>query len=234
MAVNYSPKIITDGLIVYMDAANINSYPGSGTAWTDLGMSQSNNSVLTGGATFSSDNMGSIAFNGTSSYAISATYSSLVGNTAITYSFWVKSTPNADYQTLISNGVQPGGSGFVWIFRSPSSNFITMQYANGSIPVNSSAGGMFNNFNNLWINICCVVDYSNALITWYKNGVLYSGPTALTTPLVPINRLYYMGSYNASLHFLNGNISTVKFYNRILTDTEVLQNYNTLKGRFGL
>ena len=233
MAVNYSPKIITDGLIVYMDAANINSYPGSGTTWTDLGMSQSNNSVLTGGATFSSANMGSIAFNGTSSYAISATYSSLVGNTAITYSFWVKSTSNANYQTLISNGVQPGGSGFVWIFRSPSSNFITMQYANGSIAVNSSAGSFFNN-DNLWINICCVVDYNNALITWYKNGVLHSGPTALTTPLVPINWSYYMGSYNASLHFLNGNISTVKFYNRILTDTEVLQNYNAIKGRFGL
>jgi len=67
MAFSYSPKIATDGLVLCLDAANNRSYPGSGTAWTDLSRG-GNNGALTNGPTFNSANGGSIVFDGTNDY----------------------------------------------------------------------------------------------------------------------------------------------------------------------
>ena len=67
MAFNYSPNIITDGLVLYLDAANTKSYPGSGTTWRDLSKSQLNG-TLTNGPTFNSSNGGSIVFDGVDDY----------------------------------------------------------------------------------------------------------------------------------------------------------------------
>ena len=64
MALAHSPRIVRDSLLLYLDAANTKSYPGSGTTWTDLS-SKNNNPTLTNGPTFDSDNMGSIVLDGT-------------------------------------------------------------------------------------------------------------------------------------------------------------------------
>ena len=67
MAFSYSPKIVTDGLVLYLDAANNRSYPGSGTTWTDLSRG-GNNGTLTNGPTFNGANGGSIVFDGTNDF----------------------------------------------------------------------------------------------------------------------------------------------------------------------
>ena len=66
MTLQHSPRIITDGLVLCLDAANKLSYPGSGDVWTDL--AGSNNGALTNGPTFSSANGGNINFDGTNDY----------------------------------------------------------------------------------------------------------------------------------------------------------------------
>ena len=63
MTTSYSPLIVTDGLVMYLDAANPKSYPGTGTTWTDISRNN-NNGTLTNGPTFSSANLGSIVFDG--------------------------------------------------------------------------------------------------------------------------------------------------------------------------
>ena len=67
MAFNFSPKIVTNGLVLALDAANTKSYPGSGTVWSDL-TPNGNNGALTNGPTFNSANGGSIVFDGTNDY----------------------------------------------------------------------------------------------------------------------------------------------------------------------
>ena len=62
MSYKFGPSIVTDGLVFYVDAANENSYPGSGTTWTDL--AGSDDGTLTNGPTFDSGNAGSIVFDG--------------------------------------------------------------------------------------------------------------------------------------------------------------------------
>ena len=67
MALGHGPTVVTNGLVLALDAADRNSYPGSGTAWTDIS-GRGNTGTLTNGPTYSSANGGSIVFDGTNDY----------------------------------------------------------------------------------------------------------------------------------------------------------------------
>lgn len=67
MAFSFSPRAVTNGLILSLDAANTRSYPGSGTVWTDLSRSGING-TLTNGPTFNTANGGNIVLDGTDDY----------------------------------------------------------------------------------------------------------------------------------------------------------------------
>jgi hypothetical protein len=99
MAVNYSPKIITDGLVLYLDAANTRSYPGSGTVWSDLSRG-GNNGTLRNGPTFNSGNGGSIVFDGVNDYASFPNNTNL-DNQKITMENWVYPTITLSQQGFI-------------------------------------------------------------------------------------------------------------------------------------
>jgi len=231
MAFNYSPKIVTDSILMYLDAGNPKSYSGSGTSFTDL--SKNNYGfTLTNGPTFDSADNGSIVLDGTNDYIVSTTSFGL--GSAMTYNFWLKCTTNANHQSIFSSGYQ-GSLGFVWFYRNLTNNAILMQYSDGStyVTTGSTYIGMWNGFNNLWINITVTVDYVGASISWYRNGVLVSGPSALSTPVAPTTSFFrYISTYNGTQYPFLGNISIVQLYSRILTDSEILKNYNALKGRY--
>ena len=84
------PDIITDGLVLYLDAANSKSYPGSGTTWKDLS-GKGNDSALTNGPNYRSTGMGSFLFDGTDDYS-TLPYNSSMDNDYTTVSVWIKST----------------------------------------------------------------------------------------------------------------------------------------------
>ena len=89
MACNSGPDIIEDGLVLCLDAANINSYPKSGTTWSDL--KGSNDGTLTNGPTFSSANGGCIVFDGSNDYVNG--FRPVSGTPNVTYSCWMSATP---------------------------------------------------------------------------------------------------------------------------------------------
>ena len=102
----YSPKIITNGLVLYLDAGNSLSYPGSGTIWTDLSRSQVSGSLLNG-PTYNSANNGSIVFDGSNDYVDCGNNSSLNAPDEITLSAWINGTYNApgEYAVIGKGGV---------------------------------------------------------------------------------------------------------------------------------
>jgi len=105
MGTSYNPAIVTDGLVLCLDAANNRSYPGAGTTWTDL--KGVHNCDLQNGPAFSSANGGSIAFDGTDDVADVASPPSITGDSA-TLALWCKSHDSASWRS-------PGGyvtSGF--------------------------------------------------------------------------------------------------------------------------
>ena len=90
MATKYSPKTVTNGLVLSLDAANTKSYPKSGTTWTDLS-GNSNNGTLTNGPTFSAVNGGCIVFDGVDDYVDVSDASTLNSNTQ-TINIWYNAT----------------------------------------------------------------------------------------------------------------------------------------------
>ena len=83
-----TPNIVTNGLILYLDAANRISYPGSGTTWADLSANVSS-LTLTGTPTYSVDNQGILVFNGSTQYASIASYTDLIAAGNFSIDVWI-------------------------------------------------------------------------------------------------------------------------------------------------
>jgi hypothetical protein len=216
MAVNFSPKIITDGLVLYLDAANTRSYPGTGTVWSDLSRG-GNNGVLTNGPTFSSANGGSIVFDGTNDY-VSGSCTTVNANVGMTTFIWVRTTITSpqvffNYTSGANNGfrLEIDGGQFLLTF--------------GGV-ANYSSGNSVSDGN--WKQLAVTTVGTSGRI--YINGNLVASPTVGTMQGIP-NQFVISGS---TIRFLNGNVASVILYNRALTQQEIQQNFNATRARFGI
>jgi hypothetical protein len=225
-------NIVRDGIILYLDAANPNSYVSGSTSWNDLSFDKLSNGVtLYNSVGFDSNNAGSLVFDGANTYT--RTNSQFALPEKITFSCWVKIGPQTQSQTLIGDFGQSSTLGYIWIFRASSnSNTLGFQYSNGSTAQSISTNSFFLNFNDVWVNVTLTVDYvDNGVLRVYRNGVLLNGQF-LTTPQIPRTLFKYFGSYGPSANEINGNLSNVILYNRILSIDEIRQNYNALRARY--
>ena len=244
MAVQYSfGQIVTSGLVLALDAADRNSYPGSGTAWRDLS-GNNNTGTLTNGPTFSSANGGRIAFDGTDDYVITTVNATptLDITSQITLETWLLSTALASslhgdgimskgvssdansgvYETLLTQGT--GVNNPFFRMRIGAS---TPVYNPTNIPINLNQIYQF------------VSTYNGSIMRIYINGV-ESGAGLSTSGNIQSNtqqltlgvRYLHPGTANDS--FFSGNMYINRIYNRALSATEILQNYNAQKSRFNL
>ena len=223
MSLQHSPRIITDGLILCLDAANKQSYPGSGTAWNNL--TGPNNGTLINGSTFSNANAGSIVFDGSDDYI---TVTEIGQLTRFSIESWFRPTAYPNNYAAVVTSVYPGTNGTV--------NF-KIGYETGSGMVGGTyIGGWFLTPSvpttlNTWQQV--IFTYNGSSLAIYSNGVS-GGSTAFTgTPNsggdgIRIGRRWDSGDYFA------GNIAITRIYNRALSPTEILQNYNATKGRYNL
>ena len=225
MAFNYSPRIIQDGLVLYLDAANTKSYPTTGTTWSDLSR-RGNNGTLTNGPTFNSLNGGSIVFDGVDDYVSCGNNSNLQIEQG-TISAWVKTTsPGAGFRGIITKQDNYG------LFAN---NSVLVTYDWGNTQTRSTG---INIADGTWKNIA--MSFTTNTGTPSNNAIIYlNGSAILTTTIKQSNntvevQLARGGVSAGSTQLLNGNISTGLVYNRALSATEVLQNYNATKSRFGL
>ena len=229
MGLKHSPIIVTNGLVLCLDAGNSRSYPGSGTTWTDLS-GLSNTGTLTNGPTYSSSNGGSIVFDGVDDYVDLGNPSSLSaigGTTNITASGWA-------YYTAYGGGGQSysvitvKGSPWTWLLENLSSTFRFRITAGGS---DVNVADTSTHALNTWYNVVGTYDGSNMKI--YVNGVL-KNTAAQTGTLATNTETAKIGTWQGTNYNLTGRVSNVSIYNRALTAAEIKQNYNALKGRFGL
>ena len=229
----YGPRIVSNGLVLCLDAANKNSYPGTGTAWTDLS-GNSNNGTLTNGPTFSNVNGGSIVFDGTNDYidVANTTTSFSFANTTFTVSIWFKPAVLSNGALISKDGATSGWS--IWVV---SDGTIVSFLKNGSTvdayqKLTSSVLQI-----NRWFNIVSVITTSTTItgnnsITNYVNGILNIGTTIATTTYNADNSFnLYLGRRTTSPYY-NGSLAITQIYNRSLSASEVLQNYNATKSRF--
>jgi hypothetical protein len=225
------PTIVTSGLVLYLDASNASSYPGSGTSWYDLS-GNGNNGTLVNGPTFSSANGGSIVFDGTNDYVDLGNISQLKPTTQITVSTWVyRSTMNDSQNEAIISCTQVGGYELYYT----TNKMIFYVYAGGSYRTPEMSTSAISG----WMNFTAT--YDNRYAKLYYNGVLQntvdSGATnniSYVANNILIGAEAGTGSTRDSGFEWTGNIAQTLIYNRALTASEVLQNYNATKTRFGL
>jgi hypothetical protein len=230
-------NIVTNGLVLYLDAANYLSYTSGSTTWNDLS-GNNNSGSLVNGPTFSSGNAGSIVFDGTNDY-VNCGYSTVVNPpNNLTFSQWV-------VRTVDDNGIRnpiemaDGISDELYfvLFRgdlSPKRWQFGIRQSNNTY-VEPQITGYLNL--NQWYQLTLVANANDNTLKIYVNGIIDTSATATTyngTLKVNPAASLYIGADPNRGRFFRGNISQTSIYNRALTASEVLQNYNATKARFGL
>lgn len=216
MAVQYAfGQIVTSGLVLSLDAADRNSYPGTGTTWFDLS-GNNNTCTLNNGPTFTNTNSGGIVFDGTNDGLSSA---SLLPNSS-NYTFEIGFSPSA-YQYMEIN---LGPVNFKWrvIAEFPYWNFWT----SGGNPQST----FYTTRPSLNVPTLFVASYNGSSRSVGLNGVYQVTTAGTYTPKVPDSTTIAYTTGEVTF----GSIFYIRAYNRGLTAAEVLQNYNAQKSRFGL
>jgi archaellum component FlaF (FlaF/FlaG flagellin family) len=238
--IDSNQKIVTNGLILNLDAAQLRSYPTTGTTWTDLSGNGLNGTLISG-ATFDTANGGSIVFDGTDDFASINPAITLSNVSQFTYTSFVNfSTSVGNQGTFFSHGLNGQFTNDIMFYWEKLTNILSFQVNNG---LDGSATYSYSAPSN-WVNLCIV--YNGSLSTnadklkLYINGVqvtlnfnTYNVPSTTSTIASPQIRIgQYIGF--ASGFYYTGKIATTNLYNRALTATEVGQNFNAIKSRFGL
>ena len=224
------PKIVTDGLVLCLDAANRKSYPGTGTVWNDLSGNGNNGTFgpSTAAPTFSGDNGGSLVFDGSNDYINVGSGSSLTsGYINITVSTWFYPLLNTTRSDIVTKYLYPQG----WLIYFSSNRFAVDGRENSATYIQNQSSDTYS-VNN-WYNIVFTKNSTNWKV--YVNSTIQADNTwgNGTTPFsnsVP----FAVGRIGSSPSYAKGQISNVQAYNRALSADEIRQNYNALKGRYGL
>jgi hypothetical protein len=221
-----TPIYNTNELVLNLDTGNANSYPGTGTIWYDL--ASGNNGTLVNGSTYDSTNGGSILFDGVND-RVSTFVTKFPDANSKTIDVWFKSTSSVRQGlcgTRPANGVVAG-----WVFtinRTATGNLT--YFHTGSGVAEFSAGIVMNT----WYNAVVTHDYTTGLAKVYLNGNLIGSANVGTINSSSFNGT--IGDEDGSIPStpFKGNIPKVVMYNRVLSSTEVLQNFNSSRGRFGV
>jgi len=226
MSYHNGPRIVTNGIILHIDAANTKSYPGTGTSWTDLS-GNGNNGTLTNGPTYSSNNKGFFTFDGVNDFANFGTSFSN-GLINITVSSWYYPVVHTTPSYFLAKYQYPNG----WLLAHVSS---TNRF---SVDGRESNVAYFQNLSNAiypvnkWYNVVFTKSGTNWRL--YINSLLEANNNNGngTTPFS--NGADFSVGRIDSLDTGKGNIAQVSVYNRALSQSEITQNYNSVKGRYNL
>ena len=231
------PNIITDGLVLYLDAGNTLSYTSGSLNWNDLSRSMLSGSLING-PTFTGSNGGAIVFDGTNDYANCGYNTTLNPANNLTFSQWVVRTAD---DSNVRNPIEmvDGISDELYfiLFRgdlTPKRWQFGIRQSNNTY-VEPQITGYLNI--NQWYQLTFVANANDNTLKIYVNGIIDTSATATTyngTLKVNTGASLYIGADPNRSRFFRGNISQTQIYNRALTASEILQNYNATKGRFGL
>jgi len=214
---NYFGGIVTNGLVLDLDAAKVASYPGTGTSWNDIS-GNNNNGTLINGPTFSGiGKQASIVFDGVDDYVNCG--NGITTTTTITVNAWIKLNVNNTYQHIVDSAnntwhlaMLPDGRIYFW---------------DGN--VYHTAGGILNI--NTWYMVTGVKTLTTNDV--YINGTLSNSLNSNIS--IPTNNVW-IGLWQppGTGRALNGSVASTQIYNRALSADEVSQNFNALRGRYGI
>ena len=225
--------VVDNSLVLWLDAGQTTSYPGTGTTWTDLSGSGTNG-TLTSGPTYNASNGGSIVFDGVDDLVTVSDKGNLPVFTVEAWVNFISVPTNGQYPAIITNiytgspnvlnfslGFNGVDGGFAWDGKIKIGFYDgTWRSTDGIIPTT-----------NTWYHL--VGTYNGSTLSFYINSVLsytksYVGTPSSSGAGIRIGRRWDTANY------INGYIPLVRLYNRALSSAEIVQNYNALQSRYGL
>ena len=213
----YSVPINIDGLLLNLDAGSLLSYAGSGNSWVDVS-GNNNTGLLVNGPTYSGSGItGALVFDGTNDYV---TLGKDILSTVYTISAWFMLGDQASNRMQIIfdssySGILMNKNGGEFYYKNVSSYLLNFSYS----------------FNfNTWHNITAVNASNKKSI--YVNGSLVASIFD-NSSYEPVNN-FVIGSNSGNVEFLLGKVAGVIAYNRALTASEIYQNYDAMRTRYGL
>ncbi|SFZ93257.1 Concanavalin A-like lectin/glucanases superfamily protein [Flaviramulus basaltis] len=234
MSIQIKSYVLTDGLVMHLDAGDIASYSGTGTTWTDLS-GNGNNGILQNGVGYNSANEGALVFDGVDDYFVTDNNLDLSDTDKITIQIVIKYSSVPVSMILEHSTDWNSNNAFGVLSGQPSGK---MQFTDHNQGYNAPHSTNTLNDNN-WHFFSVTVDRSQAANNQsliYVDGVLNHTQTSLNTDTsgnyssLPL----FIGSRAGINYFFNGNIAQVLIYKRALTAAEVQQNFNMAKSRYGL
>ena len=228
MAVIHNPNLVTNGLVSLWDAGNRVSYPAAGTAWTDL--AGASDGTLTNGPTFSSDISGNIVLDNTDDYIALSPNVSIAADSDVTFCIWVKPTAWTGASPGLWRSDSDSRGRYEMGFSSTTGRpYIKWRNVNLTVPGSGYAVPL-----DAWVYVVFVASYlSTTPILMYADGELKHS-IAKSGGNTEAFDVYSIGFQYATNQRVTGGYSMFSFYNRLLSAEEIVQNYNAMKGRFGL
>lgn len=240
MGISGGPYIVRDSsLVLELDAADLNSYPGSGTTWYDLVQPTTYSGSLVNGPTFNSTNGGNIVFDGSNDFVTMSFSPVNLATNNFTIEVWCRPTSTIANVTEATSGfgalsgqryvVEPyfqdtnGGAGL----SVGTNGIVVAEHGADYIPALLEYTATISN--TVFSHI--VITYTNKQPRAYLNGVL------VRTGLTSVKTTVYLALANIggmSYGYFAGGLATTRYYNRTLSIDEIAQNYNEQKSRFNL
>ena len=233
MSLHHNPRIVTSGLVLALDAGDVNSYPGSGTTWYDLS-GNGHHGTLNGAPTFETDGIGSFFFDQSNdTVSIGKNGAELgIADTAISGELVIRKETGYPSNNLQGHMGFGGSSQGPNIKNTNPAYFLdTYNASNSRVTCDFHSTSFASSYAYTWLIL--TFTFSGETVKTYTNGEYYASYT-LTGGMRTFQDKNFSIATGYGYYRTYGNIASTKLYSRELTATEVLQNYNAQKSRFGL
>jgi len=224
MAVQYNPGIVTDGLVLCLDAANRKSYPGSGTSINNL-INSGNTGALINGVSFNTNNLGFFSFDGIDDYI---QVNGSLTTSAATFICWIRSNGNQGQYDgiLFSRSATADGMNFF------TNNQLGYHWRNDSLTYNWNSGLIVPNL--IWCMCAISISPTSATACLGQSSGITSSLNSVNHLSTTIDAVEIGRDSCCGVRAISADIALVSIYNRALTLQEIQQNFNALRGRFGI
>jgi hypothetical protein len=232
MGIAYNTSIVRNGLVLHLDAANVKSYPGTGTTWSDLS-GNGNDGTLVNGVGFDSDNKGAMIFDGVNDYFRINSLGSITTRFSISAFIFPQITSGGSDRdrfggTVFSQDASSGNRYPLW-FRLKGTE---MSYSIWDSDVDGNTTSGANIELNKWHYIAIVAE-KNGILEIYHNKNLIVNDICKNQGTWDGN--FYIGDLRAGRNILfGGSVSNTVLYNKLLNNIEIQQNFEAHRGRYGI
>jgi hypothetical protein len=229
MGIAYNTSIVRDGLVLHLDAANVKSYPGTGTVWKDLS-GLGNDGTLINGVGYDTANNGSLVFDGVNDYVLTNRIAGTgTSASSVSWGVWV-SAAGTSGNIMSMSSTNPQGSWNMPPISAVGQKFTGKIWSNTRL---TSATYIINT----WYYLVLVWNSSLGSQSFYVNSLLQGTQTGISYSASNTNNFLFLGQSNPGADntgMFSGKYGSFQVYNRALTPAEIKQNFEAMRGRYGI